>query len=181
MMASTDFERQLKEHGSKFRALGLSVEQLKSLHQCFTSMDLESHGTLQLHDLLMKCDLERTAFTERVFRALDGDKGGEIDFKEFVVALWNYATLDKNAICAFAYDLYDTDSSGSIDIAEVEQVYTNITTTAYTWVQLSTLLLAFKHKHVIYSGATQQIYEQSACGDCLCMSIHRSTDAFVHY
>jgi Ca2+-binding EF-hand superfamily protein len=117
-----DFETQLKVHGSKFRALGLSVEQLKALYQCFTSMDLESYGTLQLHDLLMRCDLERTAFTERVFRALDGDKGGEIEFKEFVVSLWNYATLDKNAICAFAYDLYDNDSSGSIDIAEVEQV-----------------------------------------------------------
>jgi Ca2+-binding EF-hand superfamily protein len=117
-----DFQTQLKEHGSKFRALGLSVEQLKALHQCFTSMDLESYGTLQLHDLLMRCDLERTAFTERVFRALDGGKGGEIEFKEFVVSLWNYATLDKNAICAFAYDLYDNDSSGSIDIAEVAQV-----------------------------------------------------------
>lgn len=36
------------------------------------------------------------------------------------MSLWNYCTLSKAALIMFAFDLYDNDNSGEIDIGEVE-------------------------------------------------------------
>lgn len=53
-------------------------------------------------------------------RIFDEDGSGSIDFREFVMSLWNYCTLSKAALIMFAFDLYDNDNSGEIDIGEVE-------------------------------------------------------------
>lgn len=55
-------------------------------------------------------------------RYLLSSSGGRIEFHEFVLSLWNYCTLDKNALVCFAFTLYDTDGSGSIEILEVEMM-----------------------------------------------------------
>lgn len=36
------------------------------------------------------------------------------------MSLWNYCTLSKASLIMFAFDLYDNDNSGEIDLAEVE-------------------------------------------------------------
>ena len=46
------------------------------------------------------------------------DGSNEIDFKEFVVALWQYCTSGKSATHHVRLDLYDRDSSGAIDFEE---------------------------------------------------------------
>jgi len=38
------------------------------------------------------------------------------------MSLWNYATLGKNQLIMFAFDLYDNDGSGQIDFREVEMM-----------------------------------------------------------
>lgn len=53
-------------------------------------------------------------------RIFDEDGSGSVDFREFVMSLWNYCTLSKAALIMFAFDLYDNDNSGEIDLAEVE-------------------------------------------------------------
>ena len=54
--------------------------------------------------------LQPSKFTKRVFSIMDEDGSGEIDFREFVIALWNYCTLGKAALILFAFDLYDNDN-----------------------------------------------------------------------
>lgn len=53
-------------------------------------------------------------------RIFDEDGSGSVDFREFVMSLWNYCTLSKAALIMFAFDLYDNNNSGEIDIDEVE-------------------------------------------------------------
>lgn len=53
-------------------------------------------------------------------RIFDEDGSGSVDFREFVMSLWNYCTLSKAALIMFAFDLYDNDNSGEIDFSEVE-------------------------------------------------------------
>lgn len=54
------------------------------------------------------------------FRIFDENGSGSVDFREFVISLWNYCTLSKAALVIFAFDLYDNDNSGGIDVHEVE-------------------------------------------------------------
>ena len=70
----------------------------------------------------------------------DEDNSGEIDLREFILALWNYCTLGKSTLVIFAFDLYDTDGSGVIDAEELDNMlkevygrlwHTNVYATRY--------------------------------------------------
>jgi Ca2+-binding EF-hand superfamily protein len=50
------------------------------------------------------------------------DGSGEVDFQEFVIAIWNYCSFSQPALITFAFDLYDNDSSGNIDVSEGQRM-----------------------------------------------------------
>ena len=117
-----------------------------------------------VYQLLMFLDVERTRFTKRIFSIFDDDKSGEIDFREFVLSIWNYCTLGKTSlsklinsvtavvlssscfvfyiviliafVCShvhlnileaiFAFDLYDLDKSGNIDLDEAQTLIKDV-------------------------------------------------------
>lgn len=82
-------------------------------------IDNDNSGEIEMAELLAFLDLEKTRFTKRIFSIFDEDGSGLIDFREFVMSLWNYCTLTKASLTMFAFDLYDKDQSGSIDASEV--------------------------------------------------------------
>ncbi len=96
------------EWGKKFEALQIKNPEIKKFIKAFAKADLDGGGTIGLMELLVTLDVEKTPFTKRVFSIFDDDSSGEIDFGEFVLALWNYCTLSKVALAMFAFDLYDT-------------------------------------------------------------------------
>ena len=57
-------------------------------------------------ELLAFLDLEKTRFTRRIFSIFDEDGSGLIDFREFVLSLWNYCTLTKASLTMFAFGTY---------------------------------------------------------------------------
>jgi len=52
---------------------------------------------------------------------MDKDGSGEVDFLEFVLAVWNYCSFTHSSLVRFAFDLYDLDGSGEIERAEAVQ------------------------------------------------------------
>ena len=56
---------------------------------------MDGSGSIEVKEMLVHFDIERTKFTRRVFGIFDDDNSGSIDFHEFVLALWNYCTLGK--------------------------------------------------------------------------------------
>lgn len=86
------------EWSQKFNALQISRNEVRDLYKVFCKADLDGGGTINLLELLTIVDVERTPFTKRVFSIFDDDGSGEIDFGEFVLALWNYCTLSKVAL-----------------------------------------------------------------------------------
>ncbi|GLE10667.1 hypothetical protein PINS_up022884 [Pythium insidiosum] len=49
---------------------------------------------------------------------MDRDRSGEVDFVEFVLAVWNYCSFSRTSLVRYAFDLYDLDGSGEIEPAE---------------------------------------------------------------
>jgi hypothetical protein len=45
-------------------------------------------------------------------RAADENKNGEVDFREFVLACWNYCSMDARALARFTFGLYDVTRRG---------------------------------------------------------------------
>lgn len=134
----------------QFQALHLTRNDVKRLYKVFTTMDIDRSGSITLAELLAHIDLPRTAYTEKIFSIFDDDNSGEIDFREFVLAVWNYCTLSKVNLgeCAktwycygslnllncmyfifidmFAFDLYDSDGSGELSIPEIMKLLQDI-------------------------------------------------------
>jgi len=110
----------LQAHGPLFRTLGLRQWQVQKIYNVFASIDVDRSGQLDMFEVLDHLKVRRTMFTERVFKIFDEDGSGSVDFREFVLSTWNYATLSKHSLVMFAFDLYDSDGSGSIGVEEMK-------------------------------------------------------------
>lgn len=88
------------EWNAQFSALQLTKNELERLYKIFCRVDVDGSGSIALAELLAHIDVERTKFTERTFSIFDEDGSGEIDFREFVLSMWNYCTLTKATLGA---------------------------------------------------------------------------------
>ncbi|GBG33868.1 Calcium-dependent protein kinase 1 [Hondaea fermentalgiana] len=107
------------EHMALFRTIGLNERHVEKLYRGFSKIDKDGSGELSLFELLDHLKVSKTPFTKRVFSIFDEDGSGSIDFREFVLSTWNYATLTKSTLIIFAFDLYDGDESGSMELEEI--------------------------------------------------------------
>jgi Ca2+-binding EF-hand superfamily protein len=58
----------------------------------------------------------------RVFDILDENGDGVLDFREFVISVWNYCLTAKAGLITFVFDMYDENHTGTIDHEEFENV-----------------------------------------------------------
>ena len=86
---------QFQEWMKQFEAMQLTKNEIRTMFKIFSRVDFDKSGSIALAELLAHIDLDRTRFTERIFSIFDADGSGEIDFREFVLSLWNYCTLTK--------------------------------------------------------------------------------------
>eukprot|EP01041_Mallomonas_annulata_P007935 gene7935-16256_t len=110
----------------QFEALQLDSDDLLRFDEVFREIDEDTSGTIEIIELLNFLDVDRNRFTMRVFSIFDEDGSNTIDFREFVISLWNYCTLSKPALVIFAFDMYDKDSSGAIDFHEMQEMLKDV-------------------------------------------------------
>jgi len=122
----------IRAHANLFGTLGFTEGDITRLSRQFSKIDADGSGEISLDELLDFLDVPRTRFAKRVFSIFDEDMSGEIDFKEFVVAMWNYCTMGKSALVLFAFDLFDSDSSGMIEREEMVRMLKDIYGKAFT-------------------------------------------------
>lgn len=88
--------------------------------------------------------MRETTFSRRVFGMLDMNSSGEIDFKEFVVSIWNYCTFNRQSLALFAFTLFDTNDSGVLDSNELNQLIVSVYgDTAHSEARLQRIVAAF--------------------------------------
>jgi Ca2+-binding EF-hand superfamily protein len=81
-----------------FKAMKLTREEVVSMLEIYNKVDCDKSGNIDVVELLTLLDIERTAFTERIFSAFDKDHTGQIDFYEFTVSVWKFCTLANGSI-----------------------------------------------------------------------------------
>lgn len=101
--SSSDFEVACRKDefirwNTQFAAMQLTKRDIKRLYEVFYAMDIDGSGSIDVVELLTKIDVSRNKFSERVFSMFDEDKSGQINFREFVLSLWSYCTLTKDAL-----------------------------------------------------------------------------------
>lgn len=75
--------------------LKLSRNDVKRLYRTYNKIDVDHSGSVELNELFAFLCVENTQFTERVFKIFDMNHTGKIDFREFLMSMWNYCTLGK--------------------------------------------------------------------------------------
>jgi Ca2+-binding EF-hand superfamily protein len=109
-----------------FRAIGMGDKDIWKMRDVFHHLDGDGSGKISYFELLMHIDLDTTLFSDRMFKLFDMDHSGTIDFREYVLAVWNYCSLDQRTIGMFAFEIYDKDQSGNLSPGEVEKMIRDI-------------------------------------------------------
>lgn len=84
-----------KDWMEQFAVLRLSKNDVKRLFRAYNKIDCDHSGSVELNELFAFLNIENTKFTERVFRIFDMNHTNQVDFREFVMSLWNYCSLGK--------------------------------------------------------------------------------------
>lgn len=76
-----------------FSSLLIQTNEVKSLYKKFKSIDKDHSNSININEFFVLLDIEYTRFNQHIFSIFDVDHTGTIDFREFVLSLWNYCTL----------------------------------------------------------------------------------------
>ncbi|KAL7431718.1 hypothetical protein ACHAXM_004563 [Skeletonema potamos] len=104
-----------------FAALGWNRRTIEKFWKLFCKIN-HSSGAIQLEHFLDFFDLDWTKWTERCFTYFDTTGGGDIDFLEFMVSVWNVCTFKIESLSNFTFDMYDLDCDGELSIPEIENM-----------------------------------------------------------
>lgn len=105
----------------------VTKEEQGRLQKVFIALDVNQDGYLQYDELLQGfTDIygedEAKEEVDRIFKLVDVDHSGEIDFSEFVTASVNKTNLLQEQKLKAAFQYYDKDGSGSISVDEIKGV-----------------------------------------------------------
>jgi Ca2+-binding EF-hand superfamily protein len=100
------------EWNEQFYALKLTSNNVREIHYVFREIDGTQSGYIGLTELCLFLDIENTAFTHNLFTFLDKNYSGKIDFREFLLSLWSFLSIQKAQVEMFVFNLYDEDASG---------------------------------------------------------------------
>ncbi|GMI17626.1 hypothetical protein TrLO_g4447 [Triparma laevis f. longispina] len=109
-----------------FKKLQIPVDDINRLFGCFLEIDTDGSGEISLDEFYAHFELKRSIFSDMAFSLMDEDKSGEIDFREFILTLWNFCSYDFKELCRFAFFLFDSDESGKLESEEVTDMVKSV-------------------------------------------------------
>lgn len=109
-----------------FRSLQLRLGEVRKLHVIFLQVDVHRKGSIGLRALMDHLEMGGTVFKDRIFSIFDEDGSGQVDFREFLLSVWNYCTLTRATLDHFAFDLYDMDSDGQLSSDEINGMFRDL-------------------------------------------------------
>ena len=108
-----------------YMASRLSEEEVKNLKATFQSIDENGDGMLSLEELknaVAKADKIDFGNVEEIFKAIDTDNSGVIDYTEFIAASLEKKTYLQESKLKDAFKLFDKDGSGKVSKKEITSI-----------------------------------------------------------
>ena len=105
-----------------FASLGWKRRTIQKFWRLFCQINVGRDGAIKLNEFLAFFDLDWTQWSERCFEYFDTTGGGDIDFLEFIISVWNVCTFKIDTLSNFTFDMYDLDSDGELSIPEIEKM-----------------------------------------------------------
>ena len=109
-----------------FTRLGLSNGTVNQLYGAYCAIDTDGGGSVSDTEFYTFFRLDASKFTNRAFFLFDKDGTGEVDFEEFVLAVWNFCTIEGADLVKFCFNLYDSDGGGTLDKDELKDMVQSI-------------------------------------------------------
>lgn len=91
---------------NQFEALSIEAYHLTKFYDIWTKVDLENTDIVTTSHLLALLGVQVTKYEIKTFSIFDSEKSGKITFREFVLASWNFLSLNKHGIALLTFDLY---------------------------------------------------------------------------
>lgn len=109
-----------------FQTIFLSDDDINKMYEAFCRFDVNGSGEVSYVEFLTILDLEDTPISREVFNEMDDSKDWNMTFREFVLSMWMFCTRSKHSISMFAFDIFDEDDSGSLNVDEITDMVTRI-------------------------------------------------------
>lgn len=99
----------------------LNTNDIDKLYHHFLRLDADNNGVIDRQEFLSHPAIAENPLATRIMAMFDTDRGGTIDFAEFVHGLARFSGKagGKEARMRFAFDVYDEDGDGFISNGEL--------------------------------------------------------------
>lgn len=103
--------------------LRMTPNDLNHLFTAFCKVDLDGSGQVSVDEFIVMHGISQEYVGELVFKIFDNNHDGQLNFYEYVHALWNYLSFNKKDLSNFLFDIFDTDGSNEMSYDEVRFMF----------------------------------------------------------
>ena len=114
--------KEIKKLKVYFDYINLKESEVGLLYEVFLDIDYDNTKTILLNELLNYLLIDETLYIKKIFLIFDIDQSAFLDFREFVVSVWNYCTLNPKNLAIYTFSLFDLNDNGVLDIKEINKM-----------------------------------------------------------
>ena len=154
-----------------FQLLELTQDDLNKLYTLFKKLDKRKLERVTIESVLKHIGVQKSKLSTRIVRSADVDHDGRLNFKEFVLNCWTFATKDIEGVCGYAFDNFDKDGSGELSIDEVRDMVRDVHFGYQTEQEMTITKVTSEVDQLLKvmdtDGRSQRISKQEFLGHCL--------------